>query len=135
LRCLSAGNQPQPYPVVKIVNPNVAIELGYALHVLTDRAFLSSTWSRTDLPFDLQSSRSNHLQFAARCRQAGDGGGKALIENQAFGSGEVVSRLRRRSPKPHQRSLRDVAAELAKLGFLIERGKQFSASSVASMVQ
>jgi hypothetical protein len=38
-------------------------------------------------------------------------------------------------PKPHQRSLRDVAAELAKLGFLIERGKQFSASSVASMVQ
>jgi hypothetical protein len=43
LRCLSAGNQPQPCPVVKIVNPNVAIELGYALHVLTDRAFLSST--------------------------------------------------------------------------------------------
>jgi hypothetical protein len=33
-----------------------------------------------------------------------------------------VRRLRRRSPKGHQRSLRDVAAELAKLGFLNERG-------------
>jgi hypothetical protein len=45
--------------VKKIINPNVAIELGYALHVLTDRAFLMVMnefyGSRTDLPFDLQS--------------------------------------------------------------------------------
>ena len=33
-----------------------------------------------------------------------------------------AKRLRRRSPKGHQRSLRDVAAELAKLGFVNERG-------------
>src|SRR5271169_2007297 len=45
-----------------------------------------------------------------------------------------AKRLRRRSPKGHQRSLRDVAAELAKLGFLNERGTEFSASSVASIV-
>jgi hypothetical protein len=45
-----------------------------------------------------------------------------------------AKRLRRRSPKGHQRSLRDVAAELAKLGFLNERGKQFSPSSVASII-
>jgi hypothetical protein len=43
----------------KIINPNVAIELGYALHALGDRAFLmvmnEHYGSRTDLPFDLQS--------------------------------------------------------------------------------
>jgi hypothetical protein len=43
-------------------------------------------------------------------------------------------RLRRRSPKGHQRSLRDVAAELAKLGFMNERGVTFSAASVQSML-
>ncbi len=45
-----------------------------------------------------------------------------------------AKRLRRRSPKGHQRSLRDVAAELAKLGFVNERGGVFSASSVKSML-
>jgi DNA invertase Pin-like site-specific DNA recombinase len=45
-----------------------------------------------------------------------------------------AKRLRRRSPKGHQRSLRDVAAELAKLGFVNERNAEFSASSVQSIV-
>jgi DNA invertase Pin-like site-specific DNA recombinase len=45
-----------------------------------------------------------------------------------------AKRLRRRSPKGHQRSLREVAAELAKLGYLNERGALFSASSVQSML-
>ena len=45
-----------------------------------------------------------------------------------------AKRLRRRSPKGHQRSLRDVAAELARLGFVNERGAPFSASSIASML-
>jgi DNA invertase Pin-like site-specific DNA recombinase len=45
-----------------------------------------------------------------------------------------AKRLRRRSPKGHQRSLRNVAAELSKLGFTNERGGPFSASSVASMI-
>ena len=44
-----------------------------------------------------------------------------------------VKRLRRRSPKGHQRSLRDVAAELETLGFRNERGV-FSASSTASIL-
>jgi DNA invertase Pin-like site-specific DNA recombinase len=34
---------------------------------------------------------------------------------------ETAKRLRRRSPKRHQRSLRDVADELAKLGYVNER--------------
>jgi DNA invertase Pin-like site-specific DNA recombinase len=45
-----------------------------------------------------------------------------------------AKRLRRRSPKGHQRSLRDVATELAKLGFFNQRGAEFSASSVQSML-
>jgi hypothetical protein len=45
-----------------------------------------------------------------------------------------LKRLRRRSPKGHQRSLRDVAAELTKLGFVNERGAEFSASSIAAMI-
>jgi hypothetical protein len=45
-----------------------------------------------------------------------------------------ANRLRRRSPKGHQRSLRDVAAELAKLGYVNATGKEFSAASVQSML-
>ena len=42
---------------------------------------------------------------------------------------------RRRSPKGGQRSIREVATQLAKLGFLNERGARFSPASVASMVR
>jgi DNA invertase Pin-like site-specific DNA recombinase len=45
-----------------------------------------------------------------------------------------AKRLRRRSPKGHRRSLREVAAELAKLGFHNERGSQFSAASISSIL-
>lgn len=45
--------------VKKIINPNVAIELGYALHAISDRALLMVVnefyGDRADLPFDLQS--------------------------------------------------------------------------------
>ena len=43
-------------------------------------------------------------------------------------------RLRRRSPKGHQRSLRHVAAELARIGYVNEHGMQFSPSSVQSIL-
>jgi hypothetical protein len=45
-----------------------------------------------------------------------------------------AKRLRRWSPKGNQRSLRDIAAELAKLGYLNERGAVFSPASVQSML-
>jgi hypothetical protein len=52
------GKQPDT-PPKKLINPNVAIELGYALHALSDRALLmvmnEHYGSRADLPFDLQS--------------------------------------------------------------------------------
>ena len=44
-----------------------------------------------------------------------------------------ANRLRRRSRNGHQPSLR-VVSELAKLGFVNERGAAFSASSVQSMI-
>jgi DNA invertase Pin-like site-specific DNA recombinase len=42
--------------------------------------------------------------------------------------------LHRKRPKGGQRSLRDVAAELAARGHLNERGVSFSAASIASML-
>jgi hypothetical protein len=45
-----------------------------------------------------------------------------------------AKRLRRRSPKGHQRSLRDIARELEGLGYVNQHGKRFSAASVQSML-
>jgi hypothetical protein len=53
-------------PTKKLLNSNVAIELGYALHSLTDRAILMVMneyyGSRADLPFDLQ-LKAGHILF------------------------------------------------------------------------
>jgi hypothetical protein len=46
----------------------------------------------------------------------------------------LVRQLRRRRPKGGQRSLREVAAELERLGYVNQRGKRFSAASVQSML-
>jgi hypothetical protein len=46
----------------------------------------------------------------------------------------LACRLRRKRPKGGQRSLRDVAAELAQRGHLNEQGRPFSAASVRSML-
>ena len=45
-----------------------------------------------------------------------------------------AKRLRCRSPKGHQRSLRAVAAELAALGYVNQRGAVFSAAAIKSML-
>ena len=50
---------------------------------------------------------------------------------------EVVAlarKLRRRSPKRGQRSLRQIAAELAAQGYANDRGKPFNPASVAAML-
>jgi DNA invertase Pin-like site-specific DNA recombinase len=46
----------------------------------------------------------------------------------------LVRQLRRRRPKGGQRSLREIAAELAISGHLNERGRPFSAASINSML-
>ena len=74
---------------------------------------------------------------AARDRKRADAGKCEGRKSWAEINPELVrqaKRLRRRSPKGHKRSLRDVAAELAKLGFFNVRGAAFSASSVQSML-
>jgi hypothetical protein len=49
---------------------------------------------------------------------------------------QQVKRLRRKSPsKGGQSSLREISAELAKLGFLNGRTRPFSASSIALMLE
>jgi len=54
-------------PSKKVMNPNVAIELGYALHVLSDRALLmvmnEHYGNRDDLPFDLK-SKAGPIMFS-----------------------------------------------------------------------
>jgi len=45
-----------------------------------------------------------------------------------------AKRLRRRSPKGNQRSLREIAEELRKQGYLNQRGETFNAASIASML-
>src|SRR5262249_34134123 len=46
----------------------------------------------------------------------------------------LARKLRRRKPKAGQLSLREVSRELARHGFLNERGKPYAAKSIASMV-
>jgi DNA invertase Pin-like site-specific DNA recombinase len=46
----------------------------------------------------------------------------------------LVRQLRRRRPKGGQRSLREISDELAQRGIMNERGNQFSATSIASML-
>lgn len=48
---------------------------------------------------------------------------------------QEAKRLRRKSPKGGQRSLRQIAVELAQRGFMNERGAQFSPSSIAAMLR
>lgn len=74
---------------------------------------------------------------AARDRQRAANGKCEGRKSYAEENPELVAtakRLRRRSPKGHQRSLRDVAAELEKLGFVNERGVRFAAQSIAAML-
>jgi DNA invertase Pin-like site-specific DNA recombinase len=47
----------------------------------------------------------------------------------------TAKRLHRRSPKGHRRSLREIASELATMGYTNKRGAPYSASCVKSMVE
>ena len=46
-----------------------------------------------------------------------------------------AKRLRRRSPKGRQRSLREVSAALSAMGFTNANGRAFSASSIKAMIE
>jgi DNA invertase Pin-like site-specific DNA recombinase len=85
-------------------------------------------YERTRLVAKLRAARERRRVATGKCE-----GRKSWAEINP----ELVrqaKRLRRRSPKGGQRSLRDVAAELGKLGFVNERGGEFSAAAVSSMI-
>ena len=85
-------------------------------------------YEKTRLVAKLRAARERKRQAIGKCegrKNWAEVNPKLVLE---------AKRLRRRSPKGHQRSLRDVATELAKLGFVNQRGAVFSASSIASMV-
>ena len=74
---------------------------------------------------------------AARARKRASGSKCEGRKSWAEINPELVreaKRLRRKSPKGNLRSLRDVAAELAKLGYVNENNVPFSPSSVQSMI-
>jgi hypothetical protein len=101
----SEGAQPK-----KVINPNVAIELGYALHALGDRAFLmvmnEHYGSRADLPFDLLSKAGpiifrlppdadrNTVTAASRQLTA------RLAEALELCIGQQIERVRQQTPFP-----------------------------------
>jgi DNA invertase Pin-like site-specific DNA recombinase len=77
----------------------------------------------------LRAARERVREARGKCE-----GRKSYLERDP----ELVAhakRLHRRSPKGHRRSLRDVAGELASLGYVNKRGRQYSASCIRSMVQ
>ena len=81
---------------------------------------------------------------AARDRKRATGvkveGRKSYAELDAIRHGgrtpmiDLARRLRRKSPKGGQRSLRQVADELAKVGFVTSTGKPYAATAVARML-
>jgi hypothetical protein len=115
----------------KIMNPNVAIELGYALRALTDRRLLtvcnSHYGERADLPFDLA-----HKAGPVFYRLPPDADRDAIAAAKRTLTGELVARLRVYLEAATTRSIPEfqatpstytpaayfpVGATLAKIGF------------------
>jgi hypothetical protein len=67
-----------------------------------------------------------HIAHSRTCRSA---------DATRPGGGLTAKRLHRRSPKGHRKSLREIASELATMGYTNKRGAPYSASCVKSMVE
>src|SRR5262249_36509585 len=76
----------------------------------------------------LRAARERKRAAIGRCE-----GRKPYAETHPHAVAEA-KRLHRRSPKGHRRSLREIAAELARIGHVNKRGQPFSASSIKSMI-
>jgi DNA invertase Pin-like site-specific DNA recombinase len=87
-----------------------------------------SEFEKTSLVAKLKAARDRKKAAHGKCEGR---------KNWAELNPELVStakRLRRRGPNGKRRSLRDVAAELERLGFVNERGVRFAAQSIASIL-
>jgi DNA invertase Pin-like site-specific DNA recombinase len=91
-----------------------------------------SQLERTRLVKKLKAARDRKRKETGKC-----GGRKSFMEMK--GGPELIAlvkRLRRASPKTgERRSLREISAELAKLGYLNERGKPYNPASIKSMLE
>jgi hypothetical protein len=131
----------------KLINANVAIELGYALHALSDRSLLmvmnEHYGSRSDLPFDLQSkagpimfnlsaSAGKEEIFAASRKLTAE-----LKEALALCATRHVETIRRQTPFPeagsaHNRAMYfDRAEVLATSGYPNENEYRFAGDKTA----
>ena len=88
-----------------------------------------SQFEKASLVAKLKAARDRRIAAGLKC-----GGRKSHSELRP----DVVAlakKLRRKRPKAGQRSLREIAAELAKRGHLSHSGKPFTARSVNNMLQ
>jgi DNA invertase Pin-like site-specific DNA recombinase len=86
-------------------------------------------YEKTRLVTKLRSAREHVREAKGKCE-----GRKSYAERDP----ELVlaaKRLHRRSPKGHRRSLREIASELAAMGYRNKYGAPYSASCVKSMVE
>jgi DNA invertase Pin-like site-specific DNA recombinase len=86
-------------------------------------------YEKTRLVTKLRGARERLREANGKCE-----GRKSFAERDP----ELVAaakRLRRRSPKGHRRSLRDIASELQAMGFSNKLGRPYSASCIKSMVE
>jgi hypothetical protein len=77
----------------------------------------------------LRGARERIRETAGKCE-----GRKSYAERDPALVAEV-KRLQRRAPKGGRRSLREIARELAQLGYVNKRGAPYSASCVKSMIE
>jgi hypothetical protein len=86
-------------------------------------------YEKTRLVTKLRAARERIRETRGKCE-----GRKSYAERDP----ELVlaaKRLRRRSPKGHRRSLREIAQELLAMGYTTKRGEPYSASCIKSMVE
>jgi DNA invertase Pin-like site-specific DNA recombinase len=88
-----------------------------------------SQFEKTNLVAKLRAARERKKAITGKC-----GGRKSYVERDPK-MVALAKQLRRKLPKGGQRSLREVAAELGRQGYVNERGGPFAAASVAAMLK
>jgi DNA invertase Pin-like site-specific DNA recombinase len=86
-------------------------------------------YEKTRLVAKLRGARERVRQAEGKCE------GRKSYAERAPELVMAAKRLHRRSPKGHRKSLREIAAELAEMGFTNKSGAPYSASCVKSMIE
>jgi DNA invertase Pin-like site-specific DNA recombinase len=88
-----------------------------------------SEFEKASLVAKLKAARDRKKAATGKC------GGRKSYKERDENVVILARQLRRKRPKGGQRSLREVAAELARLGYVNEREAMFSPSAVAAMLE